>query len=167
MSTRTKDWLEAVQVCLRDCEVEALTPAVVLALIEVESSGNPYARKQNVRYSQFWGLLQMGELAGVDVGMERDGRDTTKPLNGNGIAAIEAFVTYVERYQARAPSPDMVAVLWKGGPGTASDVLELVDSGASLDEAIKKKAQDIPRLDVYVERFRRWHEHWQSKLDVA
>jgi hypothetical protein len=63
-----------------------LTPAqldasTTLAIIHVESAGDPRARRPG---SQFCGLLQMGRPAGIDVGLADRAADTTAPLLGDG-----------------------------------------------------------------------------------
>lgn len=146
-----------ISAALECSEVNELTVPVVLALIAVESMGNPSAHRHG---SQFYGLLQMGHYAGLDVGFEDQGRHTTKPLQGNGIAALTAFVAYVNRYASRVYSADSVAVLWKGGPGTAKAVLDAVDDGLAFDEAVRKAEAGelgntpIGNLSEYVRRFR-------------
>lgn len=193
-----------------ELEPETYADATVLALIDVESDGDPDARrttKVKVKEggpqedaffdavvstvhripdeddpdtiwlegrvpSQFCGLLQMGELAGLDVGFERKGFrgwDTTAPLLGNGRLSIEKFYEYQERYRKRTHrQPTRVAILWKGGPGTAKTVKEELNDGATLSEAIDLAADehDIPRLAEYVERFREGVERWSHWLEA-
>lgn len=157
-SQRVARWAEPgengkspIDVALEDSETAALAEPVVLALIAVESMGNEWAHRDK---SQFYGLLQMGHYAGLDVGLEDCGRHTTKPLSGNGLAALVAFVAYVNRYADRVWDADSVATLWKGGPGTAQDLLDLVDDGKTFDEAVSEKDGDIKNLTEYLRRFR-------------
>jgi hypothetical protein len=120
------------------CDVKRICtdykPATVLALIAVESAGNPSAHRP---LSQFYGLLQMGKNAGIDAGFRDEGRHTTKALNGNGVLAIEKWHQYVERYRARhRDEPERIALLWKAGPGYLKFVNEETDAGASWDAAL-------------------------------
>jgi len=179
---------------------------VILSLIEVESNGDPEARRTTrvtVREgsseeaafreavvgtvsripheddsevmllkgrvpSQFCGLLQMGRPAGIDVGFKRAGFrgwDTTADLMGNGRLAIQKMLEYQERYRSRhVGSPDRIAALWKGGPGTASTIAERLVAGDALDTAIGYAADEhgIPRLPEYVRRFRTARKAWRK-----
>ena len=167
-SERVARWAEPgdngkspIDVALEDLETDVICDVDVLSLIAVESMGNPSAHRHG---SQFYGLLQMGRYAGLDVGMEDLGRHTTKGLSGNGIAALVAFVEYVNRYADRVYSPESVAVLWKGGPGTAKAVLEAVEDGTDFDDAVDKAEAGeldntpIGNLSEYVRRFRGFKE---------
>lgn len=178
---------------------------VILALIEVESGGDPHARRTTevtvARDSlqahrlvtaavgpitrtettlsaavgaQFCGLLQMGELAGLDVGFERRGFrgwDTTAQMLGDGRLALEAFLRYQQRYRSRHDGePDRLALLWKAGPGTCSRVNALLADGVELDAAIRQAADTlgVPNALAYVRRFRdalrRWNA-WVAQQD--
>lgn len=136
------------------CVVSDLNPggydaATILALIHVESSGDPAARRPG---SQFYGLLQMGRLAAVDAGLK-----DASGLLGDGHAAIRAFFVYQERYKARhGYDPDKVAYLWKAGPGTLSRANELIRAGSSPDLAFKNAAieKGVPNSVEYLRRFR-------------
>jgi len=110
-------WADLVQRCIGLHGLEAvLDRSVVLALIHVESNGNPQARRQG---SQFCGLLQMGRAAGMDVGFTDAGRDTTAEFVGAPMWSIDSFLRYLRRYSDRHTwDPEHIAVLWKGGPGT-------------------------------------------------
>lgn len=135
--------------------VPGYSDTAVLALIHVESAGDPDAHREG---SQFHGLLQMGRLAGIDAGMADRGRDTTKPLQGNPVGALQRFFAYLERYYARhRRDPERIAVLWKAGPGTLSRVNALVDGGARFDAAVEQAARElgVPNALEYLERFRR------------
>lgn len=131
----------AVAQWLGDIEmlVPNVPPAVVLALIHVESSGDASARKSDK--SQFYGLLQAGRAVGIDVGMRDMGVQTTAKLHGNGPAALRTFSALVTRYESVTKDGDMmdpkrVALLWKAGVGFTKDVNALCKTGVEWDEAI-------------------------------
>lgn len=143
-----------------------------LSFIQVESHGNEFAHRVG---SQYWGLLQMGRHAGIDVGLvDRRGR-TTKMLHGNGELAIEYWYRYMERYRARWDYKNSgvdlhirAAVLWKGGAGTARRIRDKVKSGemdfwqavAWIEKNPKRKWR-IPNLAKYLRRMQRAHDVWE------
>jgi hypothetical protein len=147
------------------CDVKRICtdykPATVLALIAVESAGNPSAHRP---LSQFYGLLQMGKNAGIDAGFRDEGRHTTKALNGNGVLAIEKWHQYVERYRARhRDEPERIALLWKAGPGYLKFVNEETDAGASWDAALDsaEKRYDFSARE-YLKRFAKFFEEYSE-----
>lgn len=137
-----------------------LSPALVLALIHVESSGNPDARR---RGSQFCGLLQMGRAAGLDIGLEDEGNATTEHLLGAPMWAVDSFLLYLERYWSRhRGNPEHIAVIWKGGPGTLrlwQDADTDNDSISPEDEEEFSKGWRAA-VPVYVDWFREALEVW-------
>jgi hypothetical protein len=155
----------------------------VLTLIHIESAGDPRARKRHV-VSEFYGLLQMGRLAGIDVGLPDRGRRTASGLHGNGVLAIRLHVEYMRRYRARwdydseVPEIERVAAVWKGGPGTARRLRRAVEEdGRTWDEALRwieshaRSSWRIPNLVQYVHRARRlesrWHRWYTSTRPVG
>jgi hypothetical protein len=149
-----------------DVEIQAprIRPAIVLALIHVESAGDEFAQRPG---SQFNGLLQMGKAAGVDVGFRDVGKPTTSKLKGDGPAAIRAFAAYVSRYESffGDDSPEWVALLWKGGPGYAKKVKALVGSGmVSFDDAVAMIGDELGfSATEYIERFRAAFAVWSKE----
>lgn len=144
-----------------------------LAETEVESSGDPKARRPG---SQFNGLLQMGWMAGVDVGYPKasPARNTTRDLHGNPIKAIRMWYTYMERYSARwgyegAPLHLTAAILWKGGAGTARRIRDALRAGQVSDvwegarwiESHPNQRVRIPNLIEYMRRIDRAHARWE------
>ena len=123
--------------------------------------------------SQFCGELQMGNLAGQDVGFEKipiyrkgpDGKgyrvswDTTRALLGNTELAYEKFFEYMRRYEARHGwEGGKMAVLWKAGPGSMSRINEVIDDeGLGLDAAVAEAHANHGVLDAreYLRRYRR------------
>ena len=145
----------------------------VLSLIHVESRGKPCAHRDG---SQFYGLMQMGRAAGMDVGFDDEDRETTAELDCNGRAALGAFMSYYKRYQKRLGEPDMchmdhlgdpmthLAVLWKGGPGTLKLWRSLEDDDDDIppeDEEEFQKGWRV-RVPVYVDWFWRAAEVWDG-----
>lgn len=142
------DTIELVLDCLGLGECKYPIP-VILALIDVESDGDASAHREG---SQFHGLLQMGRAAAKDVGLP-----DSKSLDGDAEAAIEAFLCYAERYAMYHDyDPVRIAILWKGGPGTAKYVGQQLAAGIDMRRAIIAGSANkgIPRLAEYVRRFR-------------
>ena len=145
------NWLGAIDEVRQEQGVTAAKygDATLLALIHVESAGNDTAHRDG---SQFYGLLQMGTPAGVDVGITGG----TRELHGEGYASIRAFVQYMERYKDRHHyQPSRIAALWKGGPGTAKTLYQCLRDGDSWPDSLEYAAEKhrIPNLSEYVRRF--------------
>ena len=121
---------------------------VILAIIHRESGGDPYARKvlHSKQPSQFWGLMQMGTTAALDVGFVpklHARRETASSLHGDGERAIWYALRLMERYRERHTGEAWsIAVLWKGGARTAQHVRMWVRGGMSRDLAIKRAGVD-------------------------
>lgn len=151
-------------------DVEILVPNVpadvVLALIHVESSGDPGARKSDK--SQFYGLLQAGRAVGIDVGMRDLGVKTTANLHNNPQAALRTFSALVSRYESVTKvdgvmDPKRVALLWKAGVGFTKDVNALCSTGVEWDEAIAmvsdlKGFSPAEYLHWFSSAYDVWHE---------
>jgi hypothetical protein len=153
---------------------EDLPLSVILALVHVESAGDPTARRPG---SQFHGLLQIGWSAAIDGGLVRDPRtgrawppswtpsqaaawrrEAARPALDPELA-LGAFCRIVARYRGRTLYPhvtplDGVAILWKGGAGTARTVQTAVQRGTPLSAALATAEATVPRLTLYVERAR-------------
>lgn len=155
MSAKVEAWrATATRVICEEGGSELDVPTV-LALIEVESAGDEHARRPD---SQFCGLLQMGRLAGIDVGYEDNGVNTTVDLLGDGEKAIRMMLRYQARYRSRTRGDGWAqAALWKGGPGTMRRVWEQIDKSRTPDEALlhAQKTVPLPALVEYVRRYRR------------
>lgn len=140
---------------------------MLLAFIHVESAGNPAARKIHVD-SEFYGLLQMGRMAGLDVGFDDRGKRTSAMLHGDADMAIDAFLAYQKRYEDRHDwQPTRMAVVWKGGPGTAKTFNALRAAGVPFDSALAQAEErhSIHNLQEYLRRYREalqeyaaWHD---------
>ena len=144
--------------------------ALCLSLIQVESNGNPRAHRPG---SQFYGVLQMGRYAGIDVGLTDRGRKTTSMLHGNADLAIRLWLEYMFRYQDRwvydseASLVARASVLWKGGAGTARRIRDAQRGGMSFWAAVRwiethpDKRKRIPRLGIYIRRAERAWAVWE------
>jgi len=166
MSDQVSRWLDIIQATKREMGLtqDSYPDDLVLALVEVESAGDPDAHRTN---SQFHGLLQMGALAGQDAGFEQRGRDTTEALLGDGRLSIQKFLEYQERYKSRhCYQPTRCALLWKAGPGTLRTVNDLLAQGLSLNAAIEKGAANIPNTVEYIRRFRVARARWSAWIDA-
>ena len=144
-------------------------PAIMLALIEVESGGDPAARDPARPQSQFYGMLQMGRAAGMDVGFKNEGRLTTRSLHGNAEKAAKCFAAYMKRYaKYHHYNPEGIAVCWKGGPGTCKWVTSQDDwegEWGSAEEDLLEHAENkynVARLPEYVRRFREAYAKWSE-----
>lgn len=150
--------------------------ALGLAFISIESNGVPTARKFPT--SQFYGLLQMGRYAGIDVGFADKGRKTSQALHGHGEAAIRYWYEYMARYEKRwvyeseAPLELRAAILWKGGAGTARRIRDTVRAGErTFWEAVRwiethpNKRWRINNLEAYLRRMERAYPRWEKWVE--
>lgn len=163
---KVEDWISQVE-GTRDAlglSAELYPTEVLLAFIDVESDGNPDANRDG---SQFYGLLQIGKYAALDAGLQ-SGEDIA---GDDGDPATEddffAFFEILKRYADRHDYvPARMAVLWKGGAGTAGYVDRQLAQGVSLDRAIAiaEKEKGISRLQLYVRRFSKALLHWRKRL---
>lgn len=124
----------------------------MLAIVHVESGGDPALHRLG---SQFYGLTQVGRAAGIDAGLPDKGRATAKVLHGDGQAALNALAKIIRRYSAYITDEASIAVMWKGGAGTAKRVHDMRKRGISLHDACRAIEQHedsrkrIPRLWLY------------------
>lgn len=185
MNKNVTQWADEIQQIAHE-EGESVSSdfiAIGLALIMVESAGDPEARRPR---SQFYGLLQQGRYASLDLGWEDRGRRTAERLHGNGVLAIRSWYQLLQRYASRweydgAPHHLTIAVLWKGGAGTARRIRDKIQrEGVGIWEACRwiethpNRAWRIPNLTEYLRRTDRHHkaaldwvrEHEQSPACV-
>ena len=156
-SPRVASWREtAVE------EAACFEPEVVLALIHVESAGDDNAKRPG---SQFHGLLQMGRMAGIDVGFQDRGSKTTGVLHGNGRLAIRMWARYQQRYSDRVNGDErLTALLWKGGPGYVKRVNALVATGEDFDDAVAMVGKALGfSATEYLSRFDKALELWRTQ----
>jgi hypothetical protein len=135
-----------------ELDADQYPDAAVLAFIHIESSGDPHARRPG---SAFHGLMQIARPYMKDA-FYSDDVDPGE-LMGNGALSVETFLRYMERYSEwHDYDPIMMAVAHKGGCSTAKTADLLEDAGRDIDEAIAiaGKKHRVPRLELYVERYR-------------
>lgn len=144
----------------------------VLAIIHLESGGNPSARRTNPngKLSQFVGLMQIGEANAADFGRKNT------DFMGNGDLAIQHFLQIQNKYRgAHQGNPVKQALLWKGGIGMLRSYNRLEAQGASQQEldayitnypnTVNKKGETVRwKIDEYVSRFLAASHVWQSAL---
>lgn len=159
---RVARWLPEIRQTRRDRGLteDQYPDELVLALIEVESTGDPEANRDN---SEYHGLLQMGQDAALDLGYPDRGRLTSEFLMNEGRAAIDTFFRYQERYRSRHEyEPKYIALLWKGGPGTTSEYKEILrEEGQSEATEYLSGLWGGSPLD-YLEKFRNLYSYWRS-----
>lgn len=143
----------------------------LLAIIHIESSGDPYARRTNDdgELSQFVGLMQVGKKNAADV----DDRQNTDFM-GEGRLSIEHYLRYQERYRSRhGGDPQKQAMLWKGGPSFLSSYNRVEASGATPQELEAWLAgyppsddpEDSPwGIDEYASQMQAAREVWEASL---
>jgi murein DD-endopeptidase MepM/ murein hydrolase activator NlpD len=135
----------------------------VLSLIDVESNGDPSAHRAN---SQYYGLLQIGKANAADLG--KSNRD----FDGDGEASLEGFFRYQQMYHSRTGyDPQLIALLWKGGPGTVRTYTTLLrERGLGPAQAFLASRWGGSPL-VYLRRFsadaKKWSEGQAQLTDVA
>lgn len=144
---------------------DLLHPADLLALIHIESAGDPYARRPG---SQFYGLLQIGRPYFKDAmeWAEHDADDQSV-LDGDGATSIAITLAYLCRYAAfHQWHPTLVATIHKGGVGTCRMVRNDIISGTPTHEALEKaeRSLGVPRLREYVRRFEEARASYGKRL---
>ena len=144
-------WAPAVRSSCARLDLTPCPVAQTLALIHLESRGDPRARK--FPNSQFFGLLQMGAAAAREAGVHQ-----ARELHGDGERAILAHLRLRQRYQRRwrrlpALGP---AIFWKGGPGSLRGVRQRLQRGDDLADAVAWASRHfgLPRLPRYLARYR-------------
>jgi len=127
---------------------------LLLALIDIESNGDPSARRED---SQYYGLLQIGEDNATDVGA------VNSDFDGDGRASIRAFFLYQERYrQFHGYDRELMALLWKGGPGTVDAYKRLLRTEGleAADSFLASRWGGSPL--IYLRRFKREASYWSG-----
>lgn len=128
---------------------------LILAFIQTESLGKANARrnKANGQPSQFNGILQIGINNAAQLGRKNtDFLGTDRNDQDAALRSIEHFIEYQELFADRHRyDPTLQAIVWKGGPGTASSYNRLVESGAS-DSALLSFLDERWNTDEYVRR---------------
>lgn len=158
-------WLPYIRQIRNDLGMtpETLSDATVLALIEIESRGDPKAHRAN---SQYWGLLQIGTDNGATFGL--------LPSTMAGMTDIDAGVTSIRHFMRYASLnksshewvPEMVALMWKGGAGTVRKYKRIVASeGRNAGNAYLGTLWEGSPL-TYIKRFSSYYAKWNAKAEV-
>lgn len=156
-------WLNDVERLVPNCD-----PAVVLALIAVESAGNPEAHRPG---SQFYGLLQIGRPVAMKTGARDRGRNTASMHHGDAERSLRAFSAYLAFFAKWLQGdPELTAIMWKGGPRFAQRVKE---HDGTIEEAIEEVTAfyanldppvHIPNVQEYLDRFRGHYAVYSERL---
>ncbi len=142
------------------CEVGTDLPeAFILAIISVESEGDPKAHRPG---AQFYGLTQVGRA------VAKETRTSRKKMGKGGTAgakeAIRAFCRWYVRYEARFQGAgfDRIAIGWKGGVGTLATYNKRVRAGK--DHKAIQRWLDLSRWGTwkYVRKARAAHSIWSA-----
>lgn len=167
-------WLPAIREARELLELSHVqySDAVMLALIEVESAGDPAARRPGSRYH---GLLQIARPYAIDASEWLDvdliEPETLTDGEKGGYESILLALAYFERYSSRhSYVQSRIAALHKGGAGSArmlSDRLARGPREEGLTQAIEhvEKKAGVPNLSKYVKRFRGALGRWRKWLD--
>lgn len=128
---------------------------VILALIHVESAGDPHARRPR---SRFYGLLQIATPYLYDaLDYAGEPRRHARTLMGEAGESIRNTMRYMQRYAHHHEwDPERMACAHKGGAGTVKKIGQYVRRGLSVDDAMRKTYEDDGLVDcrAYLERFR-------------
>ena len=142
--------------------------ATVLALIQIESRGNPAAHTPG---TSFYGLLQMntGYLRTALPDRNVKGAD----LIGDPTLALQAFAS-IHKISRRwhLNDPDLVGFGHKAGLGSLKRYATIhAPKGETIDQAIpaiveyyKKLGYNLPRVPEYLARFREAYAVWHLFL---
>jgi len=139
--------------------VEELEREDVLALIFIESTGNPNA----VRGDTYFGLLQISDAYMQDA-LDFAGRDfmPARALVGDGIMSIRIFRWYMQRYESvHEWDPVMAALLHKMGPAGLKRVISNMTMGMNIYEAVE--ADSTPGALEYLIRFENAREAYRER----
>lgn len=154
-----------------------LSSAAVLAIIRIESVGDPYARRQG---SPYWGLLQISGAYLSDAveyhhAVSRQGANNTpeewrlpevaEDLDGRGDLSLWVFYWYMRRYQGiHQWDPLKIALLHKAGPNAGGRIIKMHrEMGIPLGEAACK--DDSPGTCEYLKRFHAYFGVYQKYMD--
>jgi len=158
-------WLPAIQRARQSVGVSAeqYPDDVLLAFIAVESNGNASARrtKKNGDPSQYNGLLQIGVDNAAFLGRTNtEFRGTEGFDEAAGQDSIEHFLKLQERSsRLHDYDPDRMAIVWKGGQGTAETFNKRQEAGVPSEDLVAFLDRRWG-TDGYVEEFRKARSVW-------
>lgn len=147
ISSAVLGWLGELNV------IENVEDRDMLAIIHIESTGDPYAKRHG---SQYYGLLQVSDAYMQDA-LEYAGKEIVRAevLHGDGAKSLRVFRWYMHRYShLHEWKPELVALIHKCGPGGLAEILEGVENGLTMEESIK--LNDTPGALDYLKKFRRY-----------
>lgn len=153
-----KGWLPLIRRVRQDLGLteEQYSDDTVMALIQIESGGDPYKHRDN---SQFYGLLQIGTDNGAEADLIPSSLLQETPARAAEIA-IRHFFYVSEKYRKRHEyDPKKVAIGWKAGYGSVNRYNALEDGGASETELVEFLDSRWD-TDEYVARFDAAYEFW-------
>lgn len=170
---------------------DELPLSVILAIVHVESGGDPAAHRPESQFYGLTqvgalaaidgGLIRRDEYdqmrAAVKAAQTPDERKAARRALSawrkraaapalDPDAALLTFCRCVKRYKARthydgASILEGIAIMWKGGAGSAADVRDDIEAGVDIEEAMRLREADphnaIPSLREYVRRARAAH----------
>lgn len=159
-----------------------LTSAEMLAFIDLESEGDPYANRDG---SQYESLLQIGRPAireihrwSLRVGWSGDlaelivddkGKPDQKRLKGEGALSIRSWLFIYWVYRKRHAHDNVLkAVFWKGGPGTLKKYKALYDTEGreAADDFLRSMHhKGIPSGVSYIEKLEKLTMRYQRYVD--
>lgn len=136
----------------------------VLALIHVESTGNPYARRPR---SRFYGLLQISDVYAKDA-FEFIGKKP-KPassLIGDGEQSLQVFKWYMTRYEhIHKWDDEKIAVLHKAGPTGLRRILHHKRRTKKSFHHAVCSYNKPSGVCTYLTRYKSYKEIYETKVD--
>ena len=136
--------------------------AALLAIIHVESLGDPKAHREG---AQYYGLTQVGWAAGIDGGIieepparTRRWKKTAAKVALDPDLALLALCRCIARYKSRVLYAGVtpiegIAIMWKAGAGSSRVVQADLRAGKTLEQALIAREQSgIPNVREYIRR---------------
>lgn len=159
---RVKSWLPVIREVRQSMGLseQQYADEVLLALIDVESDGQARAHRSG---SQFYTILQIGTNSGAEFGLVPSTLDNVS-ARASGTAAIRHFFRVMEKYTKRHEyEPSRMAIIWKGGVGTAKTYGKLRDEKGATQAQLTAFLRSRWRTDKYVARFEHDWKYWSAQ----
>lgn len=128
--------------------IDSQVRRTLVALIDVESDGDPNAVNPNGKY---FGLLQMGAARAEEVGIE----DPRELLGDPDLAVLAWYESMQQAARWHQWIPALMALSWKGGNGTLRKFLRMVGEGTAASVALETVQPDHWRIPEYMAEFAR------------
>lgn len=140
--------------------VEELETYEMLALVHMESTGDPEARRTESRYH---GLLQISDLYMEDaLDYANEPIQPASTLIGEGARSIQIFYWFMQRYSSMHNwEPEKVAVIHKTGPTEFQRILSRQRQGQTFDEAVCSSPME--GACEYLNRFRTYRSLYRDE----